>query len=105
MTMTAPSRRKHPPGLARLPTRHRAMVAQAFCYLGALAVVATGVARIEQYSVDNYSTMPTSGTLFLLNFIAAIVVAIAVGVAATVFLFALLVANRTGLQKIRTSGR
>ena len=35
----------------------------------------------------------------------AIVVAIAVEVAATVFLFAFLVANGTGLQKIRTSSR
>jgi hypothetical protein len=74
MTMTALSPRKHPPGLARLPTRHRAIVAQAFRYLGALAVLATGVAHIEQYSVDNYSTVPTIGTLFLLNFISASVV-------------------------------
>jgi hypothetical protein len=165
MTMTALSPRKHPPGLARLPTRHRAIAAQAFRYLGALAVLATGVAHIEQYSVDNYSTVPTIGTLFLLNFIAAvviaagliaplrrltgrysdavravlavagiglavgslvalfvsettglfgfvehgyrmaIVVAIAVEVAATVFLLAFLVANGTGLQKIRTTAR
>jgi hypothetical protein len=165
MTMTALSPRKHPPSLARLPTRHRAIVAQAFRYLGALAVLATGVAHIEQYSVDNYSTVPTIGTLFLLNFIAAIViaagliaplrrltgrytdvtravfavggiglavgslvglfvsetaglfgfvehgyrmaivVAIAVEVAATVFLFAFLVANGTGLRKIRASTR
>ena len=163
--MTALSPRKHPPGLARLPTRHRALAAQAFRYIGALAVLATGVAHIEQYSVDNYSTVPTIGTLFLLNFIAAIViaagliaplrrvtgrytdvtravfavggivlavgslvglfvsettglfgfvehgyrmaivVAIAVEVAATVFLFAFLVANGTGPQKIRASSR
>jgi hypothetical protein len=165
MTMTALSPPKHPPGLGRLPTRHRAIVAQAFRYLGALAVLATGVAHIEQYAVDNYSTVPTIGTLFLLNFIAAIViaagliaplrrltgrysdavravlavagiglavgslvalfvsettglfgfvehgyrmaivVAIAVEVAATVFLFAFLVANGTGPQKIRTTAR
>jgi hypothetical protein len=163
MTTTARSPRKHPPGLARSPTRHRAIVAQAFRYLGALAVLATGVAHLEQYSVDNYSTVPTIGTLFLLNFIAAIViavgliaplqrvtgrytdavravfavggiglavgslvglfvsettglfgfvehgyrmaivVAIAVEVAATVFLCAFLVANGTGLRKIRAS--
>lgn len=163
--MTALSPRKHPPGLARLSTRYRAIAAQAFRYLGALAVLATGVAHIEQYSVDNYSTVPTIGTLFLLNFIAAIViaagliapvrrvtgrygdtilallavcgiglavgslvglfvsettglfgfvehgyrmaivVAIAVEVAATVLLFAFLVANGTGLQKIRTRAR
>jgi hypothetical protein len=165
MTMTALSPQKHPAGLARLPTDHRAIVAQAFRYLGALAVLATGVAHIEQYSVDNYSTVPTIGTLFLLNFIGAvviavgliaalprttgrytdavravlavggiglavgslvglfvsettglfgfvehgyrmaIVVAIAVEVAATVFLFAFLVANGTGLSKLRTRSR
>jgi hypothetical protein len=42
-------------------------------YVGALAVVATGGAHIEQYAVDSYSTVPTIGTLFLLNFIGAIV--------------------------------
>jgi hypothetical protein len=165
MTMTALSPPKHRPGLARLSTRHRTIVAQAFRYLAALALLATGVAHIEQYSVDNYSTVPTIGTLFLLNFVAAIViavgliaplrrvtgrytdairavlavggialaigslaglfvsettglfgfvehgyrmaivVAIAVEVAATVFLLAFMVANGTGRQKIRTSSR
>jgi hypothetical protein len=41
-----------------------------------LAVLATGVAHFEQYTVDDYSTVPTIGTLFLLNFIAAIVIAV-----------------------------
>ena len=163
--MTTLSPPNHPAGLGWLPTRHRAVVAQALRYLGALAVLATGVAHIEQYSVDNYSTVPTIGTLFLLNFIAAIViaagliaplrrvtgrytdvtravfavggiglavgslvglfvsettglfgfvehgyrmaivVAIAVEVAATVFLVAFLVANGTGPQKIRARAR
>jgi hypothetical protein len=161
MTMTVLSPPKHPAGLARLGTRHRSIIAQASRYLGALAVLSTGVAHIEQYSVDNYSTVPTIGTLFLLNFVAAIViavgliaplrrytdavravfavggiglgvgslaglfvsettgllgfvehgyrmaivVAIAVEVAATVFLVAFLLANGTGLPKIRTSPR
>lgn len=39
-------------------------------------MLATGIAHIEQYSVDGYSTVPTIGTLFLLNFIAAIVIAV-----------------------------
>ena len=163
--MTALSPPKHPAGPAWLGTQHRSIIAQASRYLGALAVLATGVAHIEQYSVDNYSTVPTIGTLFLLNFIAAIViavgliaplrrvtgrytdvvravlavggiglgvgslaglfvsettglfgfvehgyrmaivVAIVVEVAATVFLVAFVVANGTGLQKIRTSSR
>jgi hypothetical protein len=159
--MTALSPPKHPAALVWL-TRRRSIIAQASRYLGALAVLATGVAHIEQYSVDDYSTVPTIGTLFLLNFIAAIViavglfaplrrvtgryidvartvlavggiglgvgslaglfvsettglfgfvehgyrmaivVAIVVEVAATVFLVAFLVANGMGLQKIRT---
>jgi hypothetical protein len=165
MTMTALSPPKHRAGHAWLGTRHRSTIAQASRYLGALAVLATGIAHIEQYSVDNYSTVPTIGTLFLLNFVAAIViavgliaplrrvtgryteavravlavggiglgvlslaalfvsessglfgfvehgyrmaivVAIAVEVAAIIFLVAFLLANGTGLQKIRTSPR
>jgi hypothetical protein len=163
--MTALSPPNHRAGSTRLPTSHRSIVARACRYLGALAVLATGVAHIEQYAVDNYSTVPTIGTLFLLNFIAAvvitvgliaplrrvtrrytdvvraafavgglglavlslaalfvsessglfgfvehgyrmaIVVAIVAEVAATVSLAATLVANGTGLQKIRTSER
>jgi hypothetical protein len=163
--MTALSPPKHRAGTVRLPTSRRSIMARASLYLGALAVLATGVAHIKQYSVDHYSTVPTIGTLFLLNFIAsiliavgliaplrhvtgrytdvvraviavggiglavlslaalfvsettglfgfvehgyrmAIVVAIVVEVAATVFLVAFLVANGTGLQKIRTSSR
>lgn len=163
--MTALSPSEHRAGTVRLATSRRSIMAQASLYLGAFAVLATGVAHIEQYSVDHYSTVPTIGTLFLLNFIAsiviavgliaplrrvtgrytdvvraviavggiglavlslaalfvsettglfgfvehgyrmAIVVAIVVEVAATVFLVAFLVANRTGLQKIRTTSR
>jgi hypothetical protein len=163
MTALSPPNRRA--GSTRLPTSRRSIVARACRYLGALAVLATGVAHIEQYAVDNYSTVPTIGTLFLLNFIAAvvitvgliaplrrvtgrytdvvravfavgglglavlslaalfvsessglfgfvehgyrmaIVVAIVVEVAATGSLVAFLVANGTGLQKIRTSER
>jgi hypothetical protein len=52
------------------------MIATALRYLGAVAVLATGVAHIEQYAVDDYSSVPTIGTLFLLNFIAAVVIAV-----------------------------
>jgi hypothetical protein len=76
MTMTALSPPKHRAGPAWLGTQHRSIVARAFLYLGALAVLATGVAHIEQYAVDDYSTVPTIGTLFLLNFIGAIVIAV-----------------------------
>jgi hypothetical protein len=163
--MTAVSPPRHLSGLASLGTRHRWIIAQASRYLGASAVLATGIAHIEQYAVDDYSTVPTIGTLFLLNFIAAVVIAVgliaplrhvtgrytdavravfAVGgiglgllslaalfvsessglfgfvehgyrmaivvaivaeVAAIVFLVAFLLANGTGLQKIRASSR
>src|SRR5207253_468766 len=76
MTMTALLPPKHPAAPAWLGTQQRSSIAQASRYPGALAVLATGVAHIEQYSVDNYSTVPTIGTLFLLNFIAAIVIAV-----------------------------
>jgi MFS family permease len=75
MTMTVLSPPKHRAG-DRLGTRRRTILAQALRYLGALAVLATGVAHLEQYAVDDYSTVPTIGTLFLLNFVAAIVIAI-----------------------------
>ena len=74
--MTALSSSKHRTGPARPPRSHRSIIAGVFRYLGALAVLATGVAHIEQYTVDSYSTVPTIGTLFLLNFIAAIVIAV-----------------------------
>ena len=74
--MTALSKPRRRAGPGWLSTRHRSIVAQASRYLGAAAVLATGIAHIEQYSVDNYSTVPTIGTLFLLNFIAAIVIAV-----------------------------
>jgi hypothetical protein len=54
----------------------RSIIAHAARYLGALAVLAIGIDHVEQYSADNYSTVPTIGTLFLLNFIAAVVLTI-----------------------------
>ena len=57
-----------------LTTRHRSTIARAALYLGALSVLATGVVHIQQYSDQNYSSVPTIGTLFLLNFISAVVI-------------------------------
>ena len=57
-------------------TRRRSIVARSALYLGALAVVATGVVHIQQYSAQDYSTIPTIGTLFLLNFVSAVVIAL-----------------------------
>jgi hypothetical protein len=59
------------------PTRRRSIVAPAALYLGALAVLATGVAHIQQYYGNSYSTIPTIGTLFFLNFVGAVVIAAA----------------------------
>jgi hypothetical protein len=65
---------KRPLGYGRLTTR-RAGIAQAARYLGALAVLATGVDHIQQYYGADYSSVPTIGTLFFLNFVAAVIVA------------------------------
>jgi hypothetical protein len=54
----------------------RSIISHLALSLGALGVLATGIDHIEQYSVDNYSTVPTIGTLFLLNFIGAVVLTI-----------------------------
>jgi hypothetical protein len=57
------------------PSARRSAVAQAALYLGTIAVVAIGVVHLQQYSANGYSTVPTIGTLFFLNFVAAIVIA------------------------------
>jgi hypothetical protein len=55
-------------------TQRRSTIARAALYLGALSVLATGVDHIQQYYGGDYSTVPTIGTLFFLNFVAAVVV-------------------------------
>src|SRR5205085_3163606 len=59
-----------------LTTQRRSTIAQSALYLGALAVLATGVLHIQQYYGQDYSTVPTIGTLFFLNFVSAVVVAV-----------------------------
>jgi hypothetical protein len=61
---------------SRLTKQRRSIIAGVALYLGALAVLATGVLHIQQYSSQNYSTIPTIGTLFLLNFVSAVVIAV-----------------------------
>jgi hypothetical protein len=68
-----PSTASAPPAYA---TRHRSAIAQTALYLGALAVLAIGVVHIQQYYDQDYSTIPTIGTLFFLNFVAAVVIAV-----------------------------
>src|SRR3954453_2795596 len=65
---------KHTFGYARL-ARRRSAIARAALYLGALSVLATGVDHIQQYYGSDYSTVPTIGTLFFLNFVSAVVIA------------------------------
>ena len=60
----------------RLTTQRRPIIARAARYLGALAVLATGVLHIQQYFAQNYSTIPTIGTLFFLNFVSAVLIAV-----------------------------
>jgi predicted membrane protein len=57
-------------------TRHRPAIVQAARYLGALSVLVTGVVHIQQYYDQDYSTIPTIGTLFFLNFVGAVVIAV-----------------------------
>jgi hypothetical protein len=46
-------------------------------YAGALALLAVGLDHLQQYSAESYSAIPTIGTLFLLNFISAAALAVA----------------------------
>jgi hypothetical protein len=57
--------------------RSHSGAATAARYLGALALLAVGIDHIEQYYVDFYRAIPTIGTLFVLNFISALVVGLA----------------------------
>ena len=59
-----------------LRPRRRSTIARAGLYLGAVSVLATGVDHIQQYYSADYSTVPTIGTLFFLNFVSAVIVAV-----------------------------
>jgi len=56
--------------------RTRNILAQLGLFVGAAGVLATGADHFYEYSANNFSTVPTIGTLFLLNFIAATVVGV-----------------------------
>lgn len=74
MTVDSPT---HPSSTFKWSTYPlRTLIARVTLYLGAVSVLATGIDHIEQYAVDNYSTVPTIGTLFLLNLIGAVVITI-----------------------------
>jgi len=51
-------------------------------YLGAVVLLAVGLDHLQQYAVDHYSAVPTIGSLFVVNAVAAAV--LAAGLAAPV---------------------
>ena len=67
---------REPFGHHVLTPRRRSTIARAALFLGAVSVLATGVDHIQQYYSDDYSTVPTIGTLFFLNFVSAVIVAV-----------------------------
>ena len=54
--------------------RTRTILAQLMLGVGAAGVLATGADHLYEYSATGFSAIPTIGTLFLLNFIAATIV-------------------------------
>jgi hypothetical protein len=54
--------------------RTRTILAHLMLGIGAAALLATGADHLDEYAGNGFSTVPTIGTLFLLNFIAATVV-------------------------------
>jgi hypothetical protein len=57
-------------------TRTHNLLPQLALGVGALAVLATGADHLEEYTVNQFSTVATIGTLFLLNFIMATAIGI-----------------------------
>jgi hypothetical protein len=56
--------------------RTRKTVVNAALVIGAVAVVVTGADHLDEYAANGFSTVPTIGTLFLLNFIASTLVGV-----------------------------
>jgi hypothetical protein len=56
-------------------SNHRKVVRETARYLGAVSIVLVGVVHAQQYYQAYFSVVPTIGTLFLLSFIGAGVVA------------------------------
>ncbi len=59
-----------------LTERGRTFLARAALIVGAAGVLATGADHLDEYAANGFSTVPTIGTLFLLNFLAATVVGV-----------------------------
>jgi len=56
--------------------RTRSILTHLMLGIGAAGVLATGADHLYEYSANGFSTVPTIGTLFLLNFIAATIVGV-----------------------------
>ena len=54
--------------------RTRTILARLALGVGAASLLATGADHFDEYTANHFSTVPTIGTLFLLNFITATVV-------------------------------
>jgi hypothetical protein len=63
--------------MATMLTRHnsRDLLLRVALWAGALGVLATGADHLEEYTANQFSSVPTIGTLFLLNFLASLVIA------------------------------
>jgi hypothetical protein len=60
-----------------MPTpRTRTNLSRLVLLVGAAGVLATGADHLDEYAANGFSSVPTIGTLFLLNFIAASVVGV-----------------------------
>lgn len=57
-------------------SRTRAILAQVALVIGGLAVLATGADHLDEYTANQFSTVPTIGTLFLVNFVVASLIGI-----------------------------
>jgi hypothetical protein len=73
MTVVHTTRITHAENWVR--THRLSTIAWIALYLGAAALVVSGVDHIQQYFVNDYRTVPTIGRLFVLNFVSAVVVA------------------------------
>lgn len=56
--------------------RIRTVLTRLALAVGVVAMLATGADHLYEYVSNNFSTIPTIGTLFLLNFIAATIVGV-----------------------------
>ena len=57
-------------------TLNRATFSRLMLWIGAAGVLATGADHLYEYAHDGFSSVPTIGTLFLLNFIGATIIGV-----------------------------